>query len=763
MSPGSRGLLPTKLHPRQIRPQTVARPRLVAELERCAELPLTLVVGPAGAGKSTAVVAWLEHTDLDVAWLSLDPGDDSPARAFAYVIAALQTVSPALTTDASALLAAPEPRTSAKLEALLADELVIPLSARTEPVVLILDDYHVLEDPRIHAAIAWLLDHAPVCLRLMILSRTAPPLNLARQRASATLGEIGMDMLRFRSDEAARFYAQSMELELEPEALAMLERKTEGWPAGMQLAALSLRGRSMEIDGAPLEPPRGDDRLIADYLLGEVFEAQPADLRELLVASAIVERICAPLAAAIVDDASVREQLDEVERANLFLIPLDSHRRWFRFHHLFRDFLRQRAEARGPAWLAARHQRAATWLASRDQREEAFAHALAAGDETLILGLFERWAVELLMANQTGGVRRWLAGIPPALRERDPVFDFFDGWCDVIVGELRQGLAKLDRAAAARAEGRGGARLVELASWLEPLLRIAALLRSGRYDEAMAYSAARRAELRPDERVEDGLRLGGLLVHEALVELDRDALESARTKLERALALGGAHKGPAVVMLAHLAHALRRLGQLDEAERCARRAQRYAEQTETAELAGGGLARIELAWVALERGQTARALAEVEAGLERLRLLRDMAYLVHGTELLARAQAASDLGDDALETLDEHAELLEATDMVPAIARIEGLREELAVAGQTAKLAVERGGAPSPIADPLTARETEVLGLVATGLSNREIAKRLFISVGTVKTHIHRILTKLEVANRTRAVHRARSLGLLTQ
>ena len=764
MSPSPRGLLPTKLHPRQVRAQTVARPRLVEALERCAALPLTVVVGPAGAGKSTAVVAWLEQTELEVAWLSLERSDDSPMRAFAYILAALQTVVPELPGDASALLAAPEPRGPEALEDLVAEELVIPLTTRAQPVVLILDDYHLIEDARIHAAMIWLLDHAPTCLHLVVLSRTTPPLSLARRRASGTLGEIGVDALRFRSDEAERFYTESMDLELAPEALAALEQKTEGWPAGMQLAALSLRARP--TSAAELEPPGGDDRLIADYLLSEVFEGLPEHLRELLVASAMLERVCAPLAEAVTEDEAARAHLDEVERANLFLIPLDAHRRWFRFHHLFRDFLRQRARARGPAELALRHRRAAEWLASRDHREEAFAHAVASGDEALMVGLFERWAVEILMRNQTGGVRRWLSAVPEGLRERDPIFDWFDGWCDIIVGELSEGLAKLDRVAAAKTEGRGGAYLDQLMSWFDALLRMAALLRAGRYDEAMAFSLARQAELRPEDNPEDALRLGGLLVHEALVHLERDELEPARTKLERAFEIGRGHKGASVVTLAHLARALRGLGLLDEAERRAKLGLRYAKETETAELAGGGLAQIELAWVALQRGEAATALHEVEAGLERLRLLRDMAYVAHGTELLARAQAANDQRDDALETIDEAIDLLELTDMAPALERMRTLRREL---GATPTASSGTGGAPvratepapTPLADPLTARETEVLGLVAMGLSNREIAKRLFVSVGTVKTHIHRILAKLEVRNRTRAVHRARSLGLL--
>jgi LuxR family maltose regulon positive regulatory protein len=757
VSTGPRGLLPTKLHPRQTRPQTVPRPRLRAQLERCAALPLTVVVGPAGAGKSTAAVAWLEQTELPVAWLSLDAGDDSPGRFVAYLLAALHTVVPEIGDDAAALLAAPEPE---DLEAVLADEIVIPLAARAQPVVVVLDDVHLLRDERIHAALAWLLDHAPACLRLVLLGRSEPDLPLARLRASGALGEIGVEQLRFRLDEARRFYTEIMGLELSDEELAALERKTEGWPAGAQLAALSLRGAGRSPGGSGV--PQGHDRLIADYLLDEVFEGLDAPTQEFLLATALLERLCAPLAAALTGADEARSLLAEVERASLFAIPLDAHRRWYRYHHLFRDFLRERAATRGPAWLAERHRRAASWLAARDLRHEAFAHAVASGDEALIIELFERWAAETLMRNQTGEVRRALAMIPDPLREREAACWLLDGWCDIIVGRLRTGLSKLERAAKAQAAGHGSKQVALLSFFFAPVLRVAALLRQGRYDEALASSAAARERLDPEADPTFAQADGGLLMHEGLVHLERGELEQAGPKLERAVSLIRTNEGLAVVALAHLACLRRRQGKLDEAEAHAERALRFAERSGTEQLAAGGLARVERAWVALERGDSRLALSEVEAGLERLRLLRDVAYLAHGTELLARAKAAAGLAEDALEVVDEALELLETTDMQPAIERMQALRGELGRGprlGASAPATVEL--VADPPVEPLTPRETEVLGLVATGLSNREIAKRLYVSVGTVKTHMHRILAKLDAPNRTRAVHRARVAGLL--
>lgn len=762
VSSRSRGLLPTKLHPRQARPHTVARPRLLELFERCAALPLTIVLGPAGAGKSTAAVAWLAHTQQSVAWLSLDGSDDSPGCFFAYVLAALQTVEPKLGGDASALLAAPDPD---DLELLLADEIVIPLATRERPLVLVLDDYHVLADARIHAAMTWLLEHAPACLRLLLLSRSAPDVPLARLRAGGALGEIGVEQLRFQIDESRRFYADVMGLALADEAVAALEQRTEGWPAGAQLAALSLSLRG----GDPVTTlPGGDDRLITDYLLREVLDGLAASTRELLLSTALLERVCAPLAAAVTEDEHARAGLESIERGNLFLIPLDSHGRWFRYHHLFRDFLREQAAARGPAWAAELHRRAAIWLASREHRQEAFEHAVASGDEGLMLELFERWAAETLERNQTGEVRRWLAKLPKQLREREAATWFIDGWCDIVVGRLRTGIDKLARAKAVHEQRRASPNIELLMVWLGTILHIAALLRHGRYDEALQLSRETRAALEPAVDAMRGLAISGYLTHEALVHLERDELEQARALLERAAELVRGHESLSAITLAHLAQLHRRQGRLDEAERCARRALRHAEHSESGELASGGLARVELAWVALERGDTALALGEVEAGFERLKLLRDVAYLAHASELLARAKVASGQRDEALEVIDEALELLEDTDMLPAIARMQALREQLGrgeagrgEAVRPVRVDVAGDSRASAAIEQLTARELEVLQLAATGLSNREIAKRIYVSVGTVKTHMHRILAKLDAPNRTRAVHRAREVGLL--
>lgn len=730
----------------------VARPRLVDRLHRSTELPLTLVVGPAGAGKSTAVIHWLANTTMPVAWLSLEPADGSPNRFLAYMVAALRTVASELEADAAALLAAPE---SDDFEMLLADAVVIPLAARREPLVLVLDDLHVIDDPTIHSGLQWLLETGPACLRLVVSSRREPPWHLAKLRASGMVGEIGIEDLRFSSSEAHVFYRDVMGLSIDDETIARLEERTEGWPAGAQLSALCLRGaRTSE------ELPSGRDRLIAQYLLSEVFDGLSEPLREFVLATSLLDRFCAPLAAAVTGDERARERLVQLERDSLFTLPLDAHARWFRYHHLFGDFVRERALARESAWVSERHRRAAQWFADRDLRQEAFAHAVSSGDEALITDLFERWAAQTLVWNHTGAIRRWLAAVPKTLRDRGAVFSFMDGWCDVIVGQLETGVSKLDRADEARAAGHASSAILPLLNGMGPVLRVAARLREGRLDEAIRTAQDSCARLDPAADLQQRLTYGSLVMHEGLARLERGELEDATKRLEDAERMLRVHEGANVLTLAHLAEAYRLGGRPVDAERCARRALRSAEQTGTEQLSPAGLARMQLAWLAFERGERELARVELEEGLARLRLLRDVAYLARATELLARVRAAAGEPEDALEAVDEALILMEGTDLRPAVERLTALRHEMSGSASTPSVV---GSSPSRDAtiEALTPREIEVLRLAATGSSNREIAKRIHVSVGTVKTHMHRVLAKLGVENRTRAVHRARAAGLL--
>ncbi len=799
----ARGLLPSKLTRPRMRPRTVSRPRLLAALEELVAHPLALVVGPAGAGKSTLLGQWLDTTAREVAWLALDPGDNHPPTFMAYLLAALDQVCPGIGDEVESVLRsasrAPLPggisdggdadgdansdieRDSGidmALEDLLAERLVIPLAARTGSLVLVLDDYHVIRAAPIHAAMRWLIDNLPPCLHLLLASRTEPPLDVATLHARAQLGQLTADDLRFQAGEAIQFYHQVMDLAVDDQVIAEIEARTEGWPAGAQLAALSLRAA-----GALSQDmlPSGRDRLIEAYLFAEVFATQQPARQAFLLSTALVERLSVGLAAALgeLEEADARAHLDALERDNLFLVRLDPV--WSRYHHLFGDFLRARAAERGPDVMRALHRRASAWFAAADLRQEAVDHALAAiavdtsaagasasaageagGDDVAWLaGLFEQWVGIMIVDNDVGTVQRWLAAVPAAVRAQRAIFDFARGWCDILVGYLKRGEA-LIADASARSATDGTPALARFGiEAMGKLLILAAWQRQGDHERARQEALAALAALGPEPA-----SLRAAYHHTlGLCYLEQGDLDAALVALREAEVGFGQERDYVVICLAFQARVLRCAGRPDAAQRAARRALEAAERAGASERSSAGYARVELGWLALEAGDLDRAEAAVEDGLGRMRLLRDVAYIQHGTELLARVKQARGRLDEAIEVIDESLVIIEGTDMRPSIERMQALRDELVrsqpAASVQPKSDTASSVAPAPrLREPLTEREREVLALAAKGHSNREIARALFVSVGTVKTHMHRVLAKLEAENRTHAVHRARALGV---
>ena len=333
-------LIVTKLHAPAARADLVSRPALFRLLEAGLQLPLILVSAPPGFGKSMLVAGWLRSRppDLQVAWLVLDAGDNTPVFFWRYFIAALQGIDPGFGRSALAMLSAPGPM---EIEPVLST-LINELADLGSPLLLVLDDYELIQNASIHDDLNFLLDHLPVQLHLALLTREDPPLKLARRRARRQLVEIRATDLRFNTREINEFMNGSFGLALDPAQVNLLEQRTEGWIAALQMAALSLLGH---------DPARffqsfaGDNRYIADYLIEEVLQRQTDAVRSFLLRTSILERFCPALCAALTRDPSARETLDALERANLFLIPLDDHREWYRYHHLFADLLRQRLPA----------------------------------------------------------------------------------------------------------------------------------------------------------------------------------------------------------------------------------------------------------------------------------------------------------------------------------------------------------------------------------------------------------------------------------
>ena len=404
-----RDVLATKLHVPRTRPGFVARPRLVNRLAGTQGGELTLVCAPAGFGKTTLLADWARGDQRQVAWLSLDEGDNDPARFWRHAAAALDRMHPGVAEPVAALLGQPPP---GSFEGPVT-ALVNRLAGVTEEAALVVDDYHLIQAAAVHTSVGFLLEHLPPSLRIVLASRSDPPLPLARLRGRGQLTEVRAADLRFTPAEAAELLASAVGSDLPDSAAVALATRTEGWAAGLQLAALSLRGHP-DI-GAFVEGFSGSHRYVLDYLAEEVLDRQPEPLRAFLLETSVLTRLCGPLCDAVCGRTDSQELLEQVERANLFLIPLDDERRWWRYHHLFADLLRARLVRERPDQVAELHQAAATWCDEHGLVDEAVQHTLAAGDTVAAAQLLERHFDALQRRGEDATLRRWLQALPEEL------------------------------------------------------------------------------------------------------------------------------------------------------------------------------------------------------------------------------------------------------------------------------------------------------------------------------------------------------------
>ena len=410
-------LLETKLHVPRWRRNLVARPRLSERLSRGAESALTLVSAPAGFGKTTLLAEWLAVPAAggrSVAWLSLDQRDNDPALFWAYLVAALNTGAPGRGAGALPLLQPPEPPNEAGLVALLND-----LDAVSNEVVLVLDDYHVIDARDVQDGMAFLLEHLPPQIHLVIASRTDPALPLARLRGRGELAEIRAADLRFTPGEAAAYLNEVMGLALTAADVAALEGRTEGWIAALQLAALSMQGR--EDVTAFIDGFAGDDRYIVDFLAEEVLQRQPEHVQHFLRQTSILDRLSGPLCDAVTGQDGGKAKLAALEQGNLFLVPLDDRRRWYRYHQLFADVLHARLLDEQPDDVPELHRRASRWHEQNGEPSEAIRHALGAGDFGRAADLVELAIPAMRRSRQETAVLGWLELLPDEVVRVRPV------------------------------------------------------------------------------------------------------------------------------------------------------------------------------------------------------------------------------------------------------------------------------------------------------------------------------------------------------
>jgi LuxR family transcriptional regulator, maltose regulon positive regulatory protein len=407
-------LLATKLHVPQTRRGFVARPRLVDQLTRALEGELTLVCAPAGFGKTALLADWARRDPRPVAWLSLDEGDNDPARFWRHATAALDRVRPVDADRVATLLEDLQPTSFEAVVTALVNE----LAGVAEEVVLVLDDYHLIQAAPVHASVGFLLEHLPAQLRLVLASRADPPLPLARLRARGQLTELREHDLRFSPQEAAELLRAAVGAELPEAAVAALGERTEGWVAGLQLAALSLQGRTDVA--AFVAGFSGSHRYVLDYLAEEVLDRQPDYLVRFLLATSVLERLCGSLCEAVTGRADSQQLLEQVERANLFLVPLDEVRGWWRYHQLFADLLRARLQQQQPERVPELHRAAAAWCEQHGLVDDAIRHALAAGEDVWAARLIERHFDARYGAGEDATLRRWLRALPAELVRARP-------------------------------------------------------------------------------------------------------------------------------------------------------------------------------------------------------------------------------------------------------------------------------------------------------------------------------------------------------
>jgi LuxR family maltose regulon positive regulatory protein len=877
-------LLATKLHAPQLRAQLVPRARLIEQLNADGG-KLTLVAAPAGFGKTTLVTAWLVGENRPHAWLSLEDRDNDATRFVTYLIAALQTLTPHIgqaTLNVLQSLQNPDP------EAVITT-LVNEIATAGTSFILVLDDYHAITNPYIHEGLAMLVDHLPPQLHLILTTRADPPLPLPRLRARGLLTEIRADDLRFTDEEAATFLNEIMGLALTSEDVATLEARTEGWAAGLQLAALSLQKHTDQAGF--VRTLTGTHRYILDYLADEVLNRQPDDIRQFLYQTSILERLSGDLCNAVTGRTDGQKILEALEAANLFIVPLDDERRWYRYHHLFGELLTHRFAARTPAGAVHNtHLRAAEWFREQGSLPDAIYHALCVEDFDYAAPLIEQAGMDLLLKIEVRTLSGWLERLPDALFQSRPWLNVIYAWMRYVQVANSEDLIPIEaRLEQAEQQLAHADRPTELLGYMMTLRAYIAQTRDD-HAETVRLSHEALAHL-PEENV---ILRSVLTMNLATTYLIRGEIEPARQYFEEAQALGKAAGNIFTVFVSrdHLATLAFEAGQVRQAEKMLFEAIRLATDARGHPLTYVGLYYVELAeiyreWNRLDEavdllekayalrsqaqfddldtviyiiwarvlgavGDVPGAMAKISRIEQKLRerrvtvflpwleAVKVLLHLVDGNLAAAQTWAESweakpvsagslrrhpgeyatlakvriaEANPDVIPLLDQMLAVHNAdrrmrrvveTHALQAVAHArfgdehtalthleESLRlakpegytrtfldegEPMAALLAKCKPSATRdalleafGRTPTPptsarvpfLPEPLTDRETQILRLMAAGLSNREIADELYLTLGTVKWYSHQIYQKLGAKRRTEAVEMARGLGVL--
>jgi ATP/maltotriose-dependent transcriptional regulator MalT len=740
-------LLRTKLRPPPVRAGLIPRARLDGLLESGAQGRLCLIDAPAGSGKTTLLAQWClaDRATRRVAWVSLEDGDDDPVRFWVYVIEGFRVVEPGFGETALGLL-----QNSGSADVLT--EVVLPqllneLGTGGSELVLVLDDYHLISNPRCHQTLGFFVDHLPANVHLMVATRVDPPLPLARLRASGELTEIRIAELGFTSTEAITLLNQAMGLELTAQQVQQLWERTEGWAAGLYLAGLSLRDRADQSEF--IASFEAGHRHVVDYLGTEVLARQPELLRSFMVHTAILQRLSASLCDAVLEADDSAALLAELEQANLFLIALDDHRQWYRYHHLFAQLLRLELTEREPELVPVLHRRAADWYRQAGDVEGAIHHATAAGDFTQAADLIARHWLTYQRRGEIATLERWLRGLPEAVIAADPPIALVAAW---VGGKLDTSLQEIERwlAAAEASDYRG-----PLPAGIRSVAFGAAMVRaSNTFDDvARSLRAARQALDAAGPRASESYWMGAVALGRSLYL--SGSMGEARPVLEDVASNGPlADLQPFVVVNTFALLSLLE-GEDGDDERAVALARHAIDVAEAQGIRYDPLSGV--GYIALGLGLARRGrLAEAEELLEQaLRVLKYDSFAVQRAEaLLELASVRHARGD----TEGANASLERARQLITSFTDPGMLSSLLDNTART--LGRPRRRRPWPAAT-LTDRELIVLRLLPTKLSQSEIAQELYVSVNTVRTHIQGIYRKLGVASREEAIATAHEHDLL--
>ena len=901
-------ILATKLYIPPSRPKVVSRSSLIKRLnEGLQHTPgMTLISAPAGFGKTTLVSEWITRCMQPVAWFSLDEGDNDPARFLTYLIAALQTISPNLGAQILGMLQTPQPPPPE----LILTELLNQITTIPENFILVLDDYHMIDSKVVDHALTFLLEYQPPQMHLVITTREDPDLPLARLRAGGQLTELRASDLRFTLTEAAEFLNQVMGLKLSEENIAGLETRTEGWIAGLQLAALSMQGEH-DISSF-IQSFTGSHHFVMDYLMEEVLQRQPESVQTFLLCTSILDRLCGPLCDAVVgtfegwnpsmssDQRSnvktfrrSNEILEYLERTNLFIIPLDNERRWYRYHHLFTELLRQRlhqstasSTENGESRVNELHIRASQWFEDNSMYLEAFHHAAAANDIERAERLIDGKGIPLHFSGGVTPILEWLASLPKSVLDARPSLWWRRAALSLINGQTTGVAEYLQAAEAAVATDLQGAEPDDKTrNLIGQIATATATLALTRYDVPTMLTQSRRAleylyphglfnrasanwtmgfayALQGDrvaarraftESISLSQAVGAIFTTilatiglGQVQEWDNQLYLAAET-YRHVLQLAG-DKPQQIIGEAHLglARVLYEWNDLATAEQHGQQSLYLVRQYESV-IDRFVVGEVFLARLKLAHGDVdgaAAILAKVDQSVRQrnfmhrmpevaaeqiVTLLRqgNLAVAAHLAQMhnlplsQARVHIAEENPSAALSVLEPYSQQVQAKDwkdeqlkvaILQALAHhssgekdkaVRCVEEALKMAelGGFIRIFVDEGvamaeilseasaqgvlpdyinklmaaseaeqqksddkssrPATQPLIEPLSQRELEVLQLIAQGLSNDEISKRLFLALDTIKGHNRRIYDKLQVQRRTEAVARARELGLL--